>query len=271
MRINDIIEKIGKDKIIHWILLFSIGLFCVGIFQFFYIWMFKFQLENYLNFAIDYSFKTYVIMFTQVYSVLFIPLLCFIGFKYKDSDKFNSVKYKGLILIFLLFIFNLCAFYFKFPLFLLEWGILFTLIYTIISFKFNPIFSLSFSYLCFFGANMLFEMQGINFFYGIGTNLAYIVVFGITYFILYKLKLENKKYILISFLPILFMWIYYYNIWELAYDSALFYNTYIHTHYYIRLFTFPFYITISLIIYFTYRKKQKSYIALSDYKPVRKR
>lgn len=247
MNVKNIIERIGKNRLIHWILLFSIGLFCVGVFEFFYIWFFRYQIEGYLKFCLDYSFKDFIIEFIQVYSVLFVPLLSFIGFKYKNSKKFNSKKVKILMIMLLIAFFYLCMFFYKIYVFY-EWIFLFMFIFTLISLKFNNIFALSFSYLSFYSANMLFEFQGLNFLKSFGTLTAYILVFGIFSLTLLKLKIKMDLKIITSFIPIIFLWIYSFQDWQLK-------NFTVNDIYFARLYTLPFFIVITLKIYVKYNKK----------------
>ena len=245
----NIIKKVGKNRINRWMLLFSISLFCVGIFEFFYIWFFRYQISGYSRFVWNYGFRDFVVQFMQVYSVLFIPLLSYVGFKYRNSIKFNSKKIKIIINLLLIFIFSLFI-YFYHAYAVWEWVFLFMPIFILISSKFNCIFALSFSYLSFYGANMLFEMQGLTFLKSLGTSLSYILVFGILAFILYNLKIKINYKIILSFIPVIFLWILYFPIWQ----SENFNKIYPPHDLYVRLFTFPFYIIIALTIYFNQRK-----------------
>jgi amino acid transporter len=108
---------------------------------------------------------------------------------------------------------------------------------------------------------MLWEMAEINV-ASFGTVLSYILVYGILIFVLYKLKvlvLKNFLSLCVSFIPILFLWIYYYSIWSTK-DMLLFSQKIKPLESYLRLYTFPFFIVIALIIYFNYKKHGKSYI-----------
>jgi hypothetical protein len=261
MILNNIINKIGRERLIHWVFLFSLSLFCVGLFEFFYLWVFKYQIDGYLKFAGNYNFNNFIVQFIQVYSVLFIPLLSFIGFKYRNSIKFNGKKLKVFSILFLIGLFSgLIYSYHSYGVW--EWVFLFMPIFIIISLKYSVLFAFSFSYLGFYSANMLFEFQGLNFLKSSGTLLSYILVFGIFIFTLYKLKIKlipiEQLIVYLSFIPIVVMWIIFFPIWQLPITE--FYKVYIPYDLYVRLFTFPFYITISLVIYFTKGKYDKSYI-----------
>ena len=110
------------------------------------------------------------------------------------------------------FLFIFLEFIYKFDV-IAEWIFLFMIIYIIMILKFNIVFSLSFSILCFQVANMLWEMGELNIYY-FGTILSYILVYSIFIFVLYKLKIKINLPIILSFIPILFSWIYYYPIWR---------------------------------------------------------
>jgi len=127
--------------------------------------------------------------------------------------------------------------------------------------RFSVVFSFSFSLLSFQVANMLWEMAEINI-TSFGTTLSYILVYGILIFVLYKLKvliLKNFLSLCVSFIPILFLWIYYYLIWNTK-DMLLFSQKIKPLEPYLRLYTFPFFIIIALIIYFNRKKHAKPYI-----------
>ena len=217
MQIKKLIEKIGKKRLNNWLLFFCIGLALNGFMQFIYLWfnqrwVISTWCWKYQTGISGLTFSTYLIWFIQVYSVLFIPLIVFLGFKFKSKFDFKKINYLSIfVLIFIFFIFGLL---FK-NIELIQWIYLFMVIYVImILAKFNIVFSLSFSYLCFYSANMLWEMAEINI-TSFGTTLSYILVYGILIFVLYKLKvliLKNFLSLCVSFIPILFLWIYYYLI-----------------------------------------------------------
>jgi len=255
MFLENMINKIGRDRVIHWILLSLISLFCVGIFEFFYIWFFRFQLVNYSRFVGNYGFIDFIVQFIQVYSVLFIPLMVFLGLKYRNSIKFNNKKIKILVNLLIIFVFSLLI-YFYHGYGVWEWVFLFIPIFILISSRFNLIFAFSFSYLSFYFANMLFEFQGLNFLKNFGTLLAYILVFGIFILVLSRLKIKIDKSIIISFIPIILFWIYTFPIWQLK--GKDFTNAYLPIDLYSRLFMFPFFIIVTLQIYFIHRKHGKT-------------
>lgn len=245
------INKLGKKNIDRWIIEFVAMLFCVGIFEFFYIWINRYSLVGYSAFVGSYELRDYFVQFIQVYGVLFIPLISYLGFKYRNSNNFNTKKIKTAFTIFLISLFSYLIFsYHNYGVW--EWSFLFISIFIIILLKFNVVFAMSFSWLSFYMANMFFEFQGLNFLYSFGTLLSYILVFGIYILILIELKIKVTKNIFFSFIPTVFMWIYFYPIWSLhGKDFTL---TYLPYDLYVRLLTFPFFLTISIIIYFTYRK-----------------
>jgi len=225
----------------RWIFEASLSLFCVGVFEFFYIWLNRYQIVDYSGFAFDYSFRTFLIQFMQVYSPLFIPLFIFLGLKYRNSLKLNIKKIKILTNFFILCFFSLLTYIF-YPSFICEWIFLFSIVFVLVSSRFNLLFAFSFSYLSFYCANMLFEMEGLHFLYSFGTLLSYILIYGIFILVLFKLKIEIDEFVILSSVPILFLWMNYNLI----------------NGVYVRLFTFPFFIVVALKIYFNCRNYGKT-------------
>ena len=261
MRIKDIIEKIGKKRIDNWIFIFCLGLTSDGIFQFIYFWFqgtsWVKSTAYWINEGSGYngiSFSNYLVWFTQVYFCLFIPLIVYLGFKYKNI--FNGKKIKGFSVFSLSCLFIFLTMNFHMPI-LIEWISLFMIIYIIMILKFNIVFSLSFSILCFQVANMLWEMGELNTQYG--TILSYILVYSIFIFVLYKLKVKINLPIILSFIPVLFSWIYFYPLWHAwSTHNIINYTDEINKFSpYFRLFVFPFLIIITLQIYFNHRKYGK--------------
>ena len=263
MIIKSLIEKIGKKRIDNWIFLFCLGLTLDGIFQFIFFWFQGNWIKStayWINEGSGYNginnFSNYLIWFTQVYLVLFIPLIVYLGFKYKNSLNGNKVKILSLFILSLSFVFleikfiSTSIFY--------QWIILFMVVYSIMILKFSVGFSFSYSLLSFQISNMLWEMAELNLQFG--TILSYILVYSIFVFVLYKLKVKINLFIILSFIPILFLWINYYSMFRAwSTDKMINYlSDIMKVASYIRLFVFPFIIIITLTIYFIHRKYGKS-------------
>lgn len=254
MKLEKMFNKLGEKNVNRWILEFCVSLFCVGIFEFFYIWLTRYENINYLKFTNNYTLTSFLVQFVQVYSVLFIPIIIYFGFKYRNSTKLNGKKMKILVNLLIIFVFSLLV-YFYHSYGLWQWTFLFIPIFILISLRFNLIFAFSFSYLSFYSANMLFEFQGLNFIKNFGTLLSYIFVLGIFILILYKLKIKIDSHVIMSFLPIIFLWVYTYPIWQLKGKNFSIYLKPIDL--YIRLFMFSFFIIIALKVYFAHKKYPK--------------
>jgi hypothetical protein len=260
MNIKELIEKIGRERINHYLFIFSIGLALNGFFQFIYLWLqgnwFKstaYWIQEGGGYNGINSFSNYLIWFTQVYLCLFIPLIVYLGFRYKN-------KLNGKILkIFSVFVFSFLFIFLEFSFsvnILYEWIILFMIIYCIMVLRFSVVFSFSFSLLSFQVANMLWEMAEINI-HSIGTILSYILVYSIFIFVLHKLKVKFNLFIFLCLIPMFFSWIYFYSLWS-AWSTNKMINYLNEVNIfssYFRLFVFPFFIVIVLSIYFNYRKK----------------
>jgi hypothetical protein len=265
MKLREILNKIGKKRLDNWLLMFCLGLAYDGILQFFIFWFRGDWIKStayWINEGSGFnginSFSNYLIWFSQVYFCLFIPLIVYLGFKYKNN--FNGIKMKIFSVFILSFMFTFLIINYSFTI-ISEWVFLFIIVYIIILLRFNIIFSLSFSILSFQVANMLWEMAEINIYF-IGTILSYILIYSIFIIVLYKLKIKINLYIILSFIPILFSWIYYYPIWRAwsTKDISEYLSQINNLSIYFRLFVFPFLIIIALTIYFTYRKHSNVYI-----------
>lgn len=265
MKPKEIIDRIGKKRINTFVLMFSLGLFYDGLIQFIIFWFRGDWIKStayWINEGSGFnginSFSNYLVWFTQVYFCLFIPLIIYLGFKYKNS--FKGIKIKIFSVFILSFLFIFLAINFSMSI-LIEWIFLFMAIYCIMILRFNVIFSLSFSILCFQVANMLWEMAELNIFY-FGTILSYILVYSIFIFVLYKLKVKVNLPIILSFIPILFSWIYFFPIWRAWSTKDIFiYMSQINEYsIFFRLFVFPFFIIVALEIYFINRKHSKPYM-----------
>lgn len=261
MKLKEIIDKIGMKRINHWVFLASIALAFDGVLQFIIFWFRGDWIKStayWINEGSGFnginSLSNYLVWYAQVYFCLFIPLIVYLGFKYKNS--FNGKKIKVFSISVLSFMFIFLAE--KFGLILSEWIFLFMIVYIIMILKFSVVFSLSFSILCFQVANMLWEMGEINI-GSVGTILSYVLVYSIFIFVLYKLNVKINLQIILGFIPIIFSWVYYYPIWR-AWSTK---NIFIYLSQInglsptFRLYVFPFFIIIALQIYFIHRKYGK--------------
>jgi hypothetical protein len=260
--INEFINKIGRKRFEYWIFLSCIALSFDGILQFFVFWFqgnwikstaYWIQESNGYN-GIG-SFTNYLVWFIQVYFVLFIPLIVYLGFKYKNKFNGKNIRVFSFFVLSFLFIFLES----KFTLTILyQWVILFIIIYAIMILRFSVVFSLMFSVLSFQVGNMLWEMAEINI-SSIGTILSYILIYSIFIYVLYKLKVKINLPIILSSIPMFFSWIYFYPLWRAWSTKNI--SNYISEIYmyaqYFRLTVFPFLITIAIIVYFQSRKYSK--------------
>ena len=119
MSIKNIIDKIGMKRISHWTLLACISLFLVGLFQLVLFWSLKTYVKStyfwqtqtqIFNAFSPYSFMGFLVWFIQVYSVLFIPLMVYIGFKYKNSINNKKIRIFSISFLIGLFIFLVSIF-----------------------------------------------------------------------------------------------------------------------------------------------------------------
>lgn len=259
MKITELIDRISKNRINHWLFLFSIGLAFNGIFQFIYLWFrgdwFK-STSYWVNEGSGYnginSFSNYLVWFTQVYLCLFIPLIVYLGFRYKNKLNGEKIKIFSVFVFSFLFIFI----YSNFSLSILyQWIFLFMIIYCIMILRFSVVFSFSFSLLSFQVANMLWEMAEINI-HSVGTVFSYILVYSIFIFVLYKLKVKFNLFIFLGLVPMFFSWIYFYSLWRAwSTNKMINYINEVNTFSpYFRLFVFPFFIVVALNIYFIHKK-----------------
>ncbi len=254
-------KTVGLSRIF---LLFSIGLFIDGIFEFVFFWFsgaYVVALKKTDWFILtpthiysQLNFFTYCIWFAEVYSILFIPLMVYLGYKYINYSNRNVTV---LFSVFLLFVFSVLGYInlksSPFPA-LSEWIFFFMIIYIILlKSKFSFVLSFAFTYLMFFMANILFQIpenltQKIVI---IPTVLSVILQISMFMILLYKLdfRLNVVKSVILflSFIPIFLGWIF------LDINSAS--NP---ANYVVRLITFPFFITIALIIYFEQKNRNKT-------------
>jgi hypothetical protein len=191
--------------------------------------------------------------------VLFIPLIVYLGFKYKNKLKSKKIRLFSLILlsVFFIYMYEIIMFTFKMTI-LYEWIFLFMIIYLIMILRFSVVFSLSFSILSFQVANMLWEMAEINIHF-IGTILSYIMVYSIFFFVLYRLKIKINLPIILSSIPMFFSWIYLFSLWRAWSTNNIFkYTNQINSYSpYFRLAVFPFLIIVTVTVYFKSQKYGK--------------
>jgi hypothetical protein len=262
MNIKGSIEKIGMKRINNWLFIFSLGLAFNGVFQFFYFWIKMNWLKSTIywthegsGYAYVNSFSNYLIWFTQIYLCLFIPLIVYLGFRYKNIFNDKKIKVFSVFVFSFLFIFLEISFNVGI---LYEWIILFMVIYCIMILRFSVVFSFSFSLLSFQVANMLWEMAEINI-HSVGTVFSYILVYSIFIFVLYKLKVKFNLFIFLGLVPMFFSWIYFYSLWRAwSTNKIMNYINEIHIFApYFRLFVFPFFIVVVLNIYLKFKNNNR--------------
>ena len=179
-----------------------------------------------------YTIVSYCLWCFQRYSILFIPLLLYIGYKYKDKVSSNKLNILS-VLVFVLIITTLeiIAFIFFYNKYnpsstindylsinyqILQWGSL--MIVTFIIFlksKFSIIFSFSLCYLMFYVADILFELPKTTLSFIIGAILnnspvfywlpnitALALLVSCLIIILYKLKIKFNYAILLPSLTV---------------------------------------------------------------------
>jgi hypothetical protein len=253
-KINGLIDKIGNKKIEQWIFLACIALSFDGLLQFIVFWLYGTWIKStvyWVNEGSGFngigSFTNYLVWFIQVYFCLFIPLIVYLGFKYKD--RFNGKNLKIFSLVGLSVFFAFFELPFKMSV-LYEWVFLFMVIYSIMLLRFNVVFSLMFSVLSFQVANMLWEMAEINIHF-VGTILSYIMIYSIFIFVLFKLKVKINVPIILSLIPMFFSWIYFYPLWRAWSTNKVFnYLNEINVFSpYFRLMVFPFLITVTIFVF----------------------
>jgi len=190
----------------------------------------------------------YIVWSVQKSLMYFVPLIIYLSLKTKN--KTNNNKMSNIFISISIFSTILCI-YFSSINQVSEWMILLTINFIIlIKAKFSIFFSISFSVLLFYTANILFQLSTV---WNVDTNfssftswfpndMVIALTTSILIIILYKLNIEfalEKNIILAyTFFLIVFEWVYFNQI-----------NAFI-----VRLMTFPFMITLTLIIY-TNRKK----------------
>jgi hypothetical protein len=179
-----------------------------------------------------YTIVSYCLWCFQRYSILFIPLLLYIGYKYKDKVSSNKLNILS-VLVFVLIITTLeiIAFIFFYNKYnpsstindylsinyqILQWGSL--MIVTFIIFlksKFSIIFSFSLCYLMFYVADILFELPKTTLSFIIGAILnnspvfywlpnitALVLLISCLIIVLYKLKIRFDYKILLPSLTV---------------------------------------------------------------------
>ena len=111
-KINGLIDKIGKKRIEQWIFLSCVALSFDGLLQFFVFWLQGTWIKStayWVNEGSGFngisSFTNYLIWFIQVYFVLFIPLIVYLGFKYKDKFNGKNMKVFSLFSLSVIFVF----------------------------------------------------------------------------------------------------------------------------------------------------------------------
>jgi hypothetical protein len=246
-KIEKIIHQIGEKRIEGWIFLASIALFCDGIFEFVYFWfsgvyLAVFQKLTFLGIFYQHNFFIYCIWFTQVYSVLFIPLLVYLGYKYRFYRDKKLIKISfNLFLILIFGFFSYVNFTTSVYPLISEWILFFMIIYFILLKKFSVLFSFSFTYLMFFMANILFQIPE-NFSEGfavVNSFLSVMLLIIVFLWVLHNLKFKVNLVVLIVFILIPISWV----ILPLSSSvgTILIWNNIM-----VRLITFPFFITIAL-------------------------
>jgi hypothetical protein len=236
-----------------------------------------------------YTIVSYCLWCFQRYSILFIPLLLFIGFKYKD--KVNSSKLKVLsVVIFILTISiieiisytfyyhkfnssNIVNDYLSINFQVIQWGILMITTFGIfLKSKFSIIFSFSLCYLFFYVADIFFELPKTFGSFIVGavennspfahwfpnlTGLIILIICLITvlYKINFKPNLKDFTVLLISFTPLMFSWIYFYKSYWGITNSTIYISKIKAIEPFDRLFAFPFIIVLALLIYKNNRLK----------------
>jgi hypothetical protein len=229
-----------------------------------------------------YTIVSYCLWCFQRYSILFIPLLLYIGYQHKDklsSNKLNIISVISFILIIItLEIIAYVFFYNKYPnssiindylsinYQILQWGSLMIITFIIfLKSKFSIIFSFALCYLMFYVADIYFELpktfgsfiigavaNNSPFFHWFPNLTGFILLMICLITVLYKvnIKFTIKNFIVLccSFIPLLFSWIYFYPFWSI--QNATIYISKIKAIEPIdRLFAFPFIIVLSLYIY----------------------
>jgi len=260
MLAKEVFERFKKIGLSRLALLFSIGLFVDGVFEFIFFWFSGLYVDalkktNWFILTPEHiysqlNFFTYCIWFAEVYSILFIPLMVYFGYKYINYKNRNLTIFFSVLIVVMFSVLgymNLRSS--PFPV-LTEWIFFFIMIYFILlKCDFSFIFSFSFTYLMFFMANILFQVPE-NFHEKIvvipsmlACGLQVLMFVAVLYKIKFKLNVVKSVILFLSFMPIFLGWIF------LDISSASNPNNYI-----VRLITFPFFIGVALIIYFEHRK-----------------
>jgi hypothetical protein len=204
-----------------------------------------------------YSFLNAVYWCVTKFSIMLLPLLLYISYKYKDKANSNKLNIGSILFLsFLLVIFELYTIFwyaqgfeiYFFSLVTFIWCTFFLINFSIfLKSKFSIFFSFVLSYFFLYTANILFELNQTFFHPDFSSivwfltswfaNLIAITFIIITFIIiLYKLNIRINKtnftILLLTFIPLLFSWFILKYYWQIY-----------------RLYTFPFMITIALLIY----------------------
>lgn len=236
-----------------------------------------------------YTIVSYCLWCFQRYSILFIPLLLYIGYQYKykvSSDRLNIFSVISFILIIAtLEIIAFVFFYNKYPnssvindylsinYQILQWGSLMIITFAIfLKSKFSIVFSFALCYLMFYVADIYFELpktfgsfiigavaNNSPFFHWFPNLTGFILLMICLITVLYKLniKLNIKDYFVLfcSFIPLLFSWIYFYSSFWSIQNATIYISKIKAIEPIDRLFAFPFIIVLSLYIYKSRIKK----------------
>jgi hypothetical protein len=181
-----------------------------------------------------YTIVSYCLWCFQRYSILFIPLLLYIGYQYKDkvsSDRLNIFSVISFILIIttleiIAFIFfykkydssSIINDYLSINYQILQWGSLMIITFTIfLKSKFSIIFSFALCYLMFYVADILFELpkttlsfiigaitKNSPIFYWLPNITALILLISCLIIVLYKLKVKFNYAILLPAMTVFF-------------------------------------------------------------------
>jgi hypothetical protein len=202
------------------------------------------------GYPFPHDFLIFSIWSIQQESLLFIPLILYFGYEYRNRLNNNILNFT-IIPIFIL-ITVIFGYYNPQAPFIATWGIFITFSFIVfIKAKFNTLFAFSLSYLLFLVGNtyfaLSFDFNQLTLYYYLFAPLVMLII------ILYKLnvKLKIKDFIIIicSIFPIIFSWIYFYSIWSVWYNDIVFTQKITPIQPIIRLFTFPLLIVITIYIY----------------------
>jgi hypothetical protein len=234
-----------------------------------------------------YTIVSYMLWCLQRYSILFIPLLLYVGYKFKDkisSIRLNLISVAVFISIisiietisFYMFYYVINTNYLQFygisntstpyaPYLsinfqVLYWGILMITTFCIfLKSKFSIFFSFALCYFMFYLADILFEFpKTAQWLFNSSWQIwepdwsTLFLLFSCLILLMYKLNVRLKRkdivILICTFIPLLFSWIYYYSIWGIV-DDTIFITKIPAIEPFDRIFAFPFIIVISLYMY----------------------